>query len=134
MANHTLIVHCTFGGNNGRPAASLIAGLGTANVAGDEIRRHAIADGLRAAGGVALRRATPILMPLWRAADYDVVLPGSPVWMGRGATPVRTLPRLRPLNLARSGVFSTSSVPDGLAKLREIGPRQAFTATARAAT
>lgn len=124
MAKHVLIVHYTFGGNTAGLARSLAAALGEANADVEQILepvpRRGLAGGLRAGIGAMLRRASPILMPMRRPSSYDVVMLGSPIWMGRVATPVREFLRTQPFGHARLGLFTTSAGPVGLAALREV--------------
>lgn len=124
MAKRILIVYYTFTGNTGGLARSLTATLGEANLDVEQIReprpRRGFGGGLRAGFAAMLRRVSPILPPLRRPAEYDAVLLGTPIWMGRVATPVREYLRTQSFGRARLGLFSTSGGPVGLATLREV--------------
>ena len=83
-------------------------------------------------------KAAPILPLSKRAADYDVVVLGSPVWAGRMASPMRAYIEREGVNLKQVAFFCTLGGANGdqaLADLRAacgLDPRAELLVEARA--
>lgn len=124
MRKRALIAYYSYTGRTGQLARALASSLDAADHDLEEIvevrLRRGWSGGLRAAAGAMLRRATPIALPLHPPDEYEVVLIGTPIWMGRVATPMRTYLQSQSFGDARLGVFSTSGGPVQAEAMAEI--------------
>lgn len=87
----TLVVHYSHGGNTRRLARAIAEALGAdVEEIHDRVDRSGIFGYLRSGLEVLLEVSTEIQRPRHDPADYDLVVVGSPVWVGSPSTPVRT--------------------------------------------
>ena len=104
-----LVVYYSRGGNTRVVAAEIARALGGADI--EEIRdtvdRHGVRGYLRA-GRDAIRHATTVLAPAGRdVSGYDLVVIGTPVWVGNVSTPTRTWLVAHAGDLRRVALFLT---------------------------
>lgn len=87
----TLVVHYSHGGHTRRLARAIGDALGAdVEEIHDRVDRSGIFGFLRSGLEVLLGASTEIQRPKHDPADYDLVVVGSPVWVGSPSTPVRT--------------------------------------------
>jgi hypothetical protein len=124
MTARALIVFYSLSGNTEGLARDLAAALPQGTWDLEALRERKARTGwrgmVRCVSDSIGRRKPSIVAPRFRPADYDVVLVGTPIWMGRLSGPARTYLATGPFRQAKLGLFISSGGPPNAGTWKDI--------------